>query len=60
VVYDETVIVIKTIRAKVHECGYYCSGEYVPRHLASPGIRPPKGSDDATNGTVIDERRHLS
>ena len=26
VVYDETVIDLKTIEAKVHECGYHCSG----------------------------------
>ena len=27
VVYDESVIELKTIKAKVHECGYHCAGE---------------------------------
>lgn len=33
VVYDETAIDLQTIKARVHECGYHCSGELVPRHL---------------------------
>lgn len=33
VVYDETVIDLKTVKAKVHECGYHCGGELLPRHL---------------------------
>jgi len=43
VVYDETVIDIKTIKAKVHECGYHCSGEIVPKHLCKPGNSPSEG-----------------
>lgn len=43
VVYDETVIDLKTIKAKVHECGYHCSGELVPKHLCKPGNRPSEG-----------------
>lgn len=35
-VYDETVIDVKTIEAKIHECGYHCSGELVPKHLCKP------------------------
>ena len=27
VVYDETVSDLKAIMARVHECGYHCSGE---------------------------------
>lgn len=36
VVYDETVIDLKTIEAKVRECGYHCSGELVPQRLRKP------------------------
>ena len=43
VVYDETVIDLKTIKAKVHECGYHCSGELVPKHLYKPEDPPPEG-----------------
>ena len=31
--HDETVIDLKTIKAKVHECGYHCSSELLPKHL---------------------------
>ena len=34
--YDETVIDLKAIKAKVHECGYHCSGELVPKHIYRP------------------------
>lgn len=43
VVYDETVIDLKTIKAKVHGCGYHCSGELVPKHLCKPGNPPSEG-----------------
>jgi Cu2+-exporting ATPase len=33
VVYDETVIALQVINAKVEECGYHCSGERLPTHL---------------------------
>ena len=43
VVYDETVIDLKTIKAKVHECGYHCSGELVPKHLCKSEHLPSEG-----------------
>ena len=43
VVYDETAIDLKTIEAKVHECGYHCSGERVPKHLCKPEHLPSEG-----------------
>jgi Cu2+-exporting ATPase len=43
VVYDETAIDLKTIKAKVHECGYRCSGELVPKHLCKPEHPPSEG-----------------
>ena len=42
VVYNEAVIDLKTIKARVHECGYHCSGELVPKHLCKPED-PPSG-----------------
>ncbi len=33
VVYDETVIGLKAIMARVQKCGYHCSGESLPRHV---------------------------
>ena len=43
VIYDETVIDLWTIAAKVHECGYHCSGELVPKHLCKPEHLPSEG-----------------
>jgi Cu2+-exporting ATPase len=38
--YDETVTNIKTIKARVHECGYHCAGERLPKHLCVPEDPP--------------------
>lgn len=43
VVYDETVIDLKTITGKVHECGYHCGGELLPKHLCKPEDLPFEG-----------------
>lgn len=40
VVYDETVIDLKAIKAGVHECGYHCAGELLPRHVCEPEDPP--------------------
>ena len=40
VTFDETVADLKTIKAKVHECGYHCAGEQVPRHVCVPDDPP--------------------
>ncbi len=40
VVYDETVTDIKTIKARVHECGYHCAGERLPKHICVPEDPP--------------------
>jgi len=39
-VYDETVTDIKTIKARVHECGYHCAGERLPKHICVPEDPP--------------------
>jgi Cu2+-exporting ATPase len=43
VTYDETVTDLKAIKARVHECGYHCSGELLPRHVCVPDD-PPRDS----------------
>ncbi|MBI3345003.1 MAG: heavy-metal-associated domain-containing protein [Gammaproteobacteria bacterium] len=43
VVYDETVTDLKTIKARVHECGYHCTGEMLPKHLCVPEDPPDNG-----------------
>ena len=30
VAYDETVVDLKAIKTRVHECGYHCVGERLP------------------------------
>ncbi len=36
VVYDEAVTDIKTIKARVRECGYHCASERLPKHVCVP------------------------
>src|SRR5918994_5234531 len=43
VTYNEAQTGLKTIKAKVEECGYHCGGEMVPRHVCVPED-PPVGS----------------
>ena len=40
VVYDEMVADIKTIKARVRECGYHCAGERLPKHVCVPEDPP--------------------
>ncbi len=40
VVYDEAVVDLKTIKARVHECGYHCAGERTPKHVCVPEDPP--------------------
>jgi Cu2+-exporting ATPase len=39
-VYDETVTDLKTIKARVRECGYQCTGEMLPKHVCVPEDPP--------------------
>ena len=43
VVYDESVTDLKAIKARVHECGYHCTGEMLPKHLCVPEDPPANG-----------------
>ena len=40
VTYDEAAIDLKTIKARIHECGYHCAGEQLPKHVCEPGDPP--------------------
>jgi len=40
VVYDETAIDLKAIKARVQECGYHCAGEQLPKHVCVPEDPP--------------------
>ncbi|RWA51436.1 ATPase P [Cupriavidus sp. UYMSc13B] len=44
--YDETVIHLSDIKAKLEECGHHCHGELVPRHICTPED-PPGGHSAA-------------
>lgn len=40
VTYDETIIDLSSIKARVHECGYGCTGEMLPKHVCVPDDPP--------------------
>ena len=40
VTYDEATVDLEAIKARIHECGYHCSGEQLPRHVCDPGDPP--------------------
>lgn len=40
VVYDETAIDLKTIKAGVQACGYHCAGEQMAKHVCVPEDAP--------------------
>lgn len=40
VMYDETIIDLDTIKARVRECGFHCSGQLLPKHVCRPGDPP--------------------
>jgi len=40
VAYDDSVTDIKAIKAQVHECGYHCAGESLPKHVCAPEDPP--------------------
>jgi len=38
--YDERVVDPKRIKAVIHECGYHCAGELLPKHVCVPEDPP--------------------
>jgi Cu2+-exporting ATPase len=55
VTFDESVTDLKAIKAKVHECGYHCAGEQVPRHVCTPDDPP---SEAPSVAVPAHEHRH--
>ncbi len=33
VTYDERVVGLEDIKVRIHECGYHCRGELLPKHV---------------------------
>jgi len=50
VVYDEKVVDLKTIKARVHKCGYHCAGEQMPKHVCVPEDPPVAAHAHGTHG----------
>jgi Cu2+-exporting ATPase len=40
VTYDETAIDLQAIKTRIHECGYHCAGEQLPKHVCEPEDPP--------------------
>ena len=51
--YDETVTDLKTIKTEIHECGYHCQGEMLPKHVCIP--EDPPGAI-VSSGEIILQR----
>jgi Cu2+-exporting ATPase len=34
--YDETVTSVATLKAKINECGFHCTGQIMPKHVCEP------------------------
>ncbi|MCK9530628.1 MAG: heavy metal translocating P-type ATPase [Gammaproteobacteria bacterium] len=34
--YDESLVDLKAIKAKIRDCGFHCTGTIVPKHVCSP------------------------
>jgi P-type Cu2+ transporter len=61
VTYDETMIDLGTIKAKVRECGYHCRGEVLPRHVCEPDDPPdPAAAAMPATGTAAEHQRHVA
>ena len=52
ITYDEAQTDLKTIKAKVEECGYHCGGEMVPRHVCTPEDPPADAAATTMPGHV--------
>ena len=56
VTFDETVIDLRSIKAKVHECGYHCTGEMLPKHVCV--LDDPPGDALAEAVPAHEDHRH--
>ncbi|MCO6411229.1 MAG: copper-translocating P-type ATPase [Thiogranum sp.] len=50
VAYDEAVVDLKAIKARVNECGYHCAGERLPKHICEPEDPPGEAAVAAIPG----------
>jgi Cu2+-exporting ATPase len=55
VVYDETAIDLKAIKGRVHECGYHCAGERMPKHVCVPEDPPAATIAMAPHAAHVDD-----
>jgi Cu2+-exporting ATPase len=56
--YDEAVTSVGRLRDEIHECGFHCTGQIVPRHICEP--RPGHADE---HGMQVDHdmpRNHLN
>ena len=51
--YDETVTDLKTIKTEIHECGYRCRGEMLPKHVCIPEDPP---EEIVSSGEITPQR----
>lgn len=58
VAYDEAIIDLKTIKHKVHECGYHCAGERLPKHVCVPEDPPAAAAAIAIASAAYAARAH--
>ena len=56
--YDESVTDIKAIKAQVHECGYHCAGESLPKHVCVPED-PPTAAMALPSAPVHEHAAHV-
>lgn len=54
VTYDETATDLKTIKMRVHECGYHCGGEMLPKHVCAPEDPPSAAALAAEHAGYFD------
>lgn len=40
--YDEKITDVEALRAKIIDCGFYCGGESLPRHVCKTQTGEPK------------------
>jgi Cu2+-exporting ATPase len=53
VTFDENVTDLKAVKAAVHECGYHCTGEVLPKHVCVP-VDPPASAFTVSRGLAVD------
>jgi Cu2+-exporting ATPase len=54
--FDESVITLERIKARVRECGFHCAGELLPQHICAPG--DPPGAQSAASALSAEHALH--